>query len=145
MKNGAIEFDVRGKDVLQQSFVGMAFRRQNDTSYDCIYFRPFNFQSKDAVRKTHSVQYISLPQYDWQYLREKFPGKYENALSVSVDPNTWFHIKVMFDGNEIMVYVNGDDKPSLTVKSLNNYATGEIGYWVGNNSEGDFANLSVTQ
>jgi hypothetical protein len=78
-------------------------------------------------------------------LREKFPGKYENALSVSVDPNTWFHIKVMFDGNEIMVYVNGDDKPSLTVKSLNNYATGEIGYWVGNNSEGDFANLSVTQ
>ena len=78
---GVIEFDVKGKNILQQSFVGIAFHGLNDTTFDAVYFRPFNFQSPDTTRKNHSVQYISLPQYDWSVLREKFPGKYENKLA----------------------------------------------------------------
>ena len=113
-ENGVIEFDVKGKNVQQQSFVGIAFHGVNDSTYDAVYFRPFNFQSDDAVRRSHSVQYINMPKYEWYYLREKFPGKYENALTKPVDPDKWFHAKIVIDKNAVNVFVNHNDKPSLT-------------------------------
>ena len=142
---GIIEFDVKGRNLMQQSFVGIAFHGLDDTTFDVIYFRPFNFQSPDAARKSHSVQYISLPQYDWPVLRQNYPDKYENALSVSIDPESWFHAKVTIAEDNISVYVNNDTKPSLVVKPLTDRTTGKIGFWVGNNSDGDFANLTITQ
>jgi len=140
---GIIEFDVKGKNVLQQSFVGIAFHGINDSTFDAIYFRPFNFQSQDTIRKTHSVQYVSLPQYDWSVLREKYPGKFENTLVSKIDPGSWFHAKVIVNDDNISVYVNGDQNPSLVVKPLSNRSAGKIGFWVGNNSDGDFSNLIV--
>jgi hypothetical protein len=142
---GTIEFDVKGKDVLQQSFVGIAFHGTNDSSCDCIYFRPFNFNSADAARKNHSVQYISMPQYDWQYLRQTFPEKYEHALTKSINANSWFHAKIIVHANTIEVFVNNDTNASLIVTPLNKYPSGKIGFWVGNNSDGDFANLTVSK
>ena len=41
---GTIEFDVKGKNVVQQSFVGIAFHLQDEKTYEAIYFRPFNFR-----------------------------------------------------------------------------------------------------
>lgn len=41
--NGTIEFDVRGKNEKQHSFVGLAFHAKDDTTYDAIYLRPFQF------------------------------------------------------------------------------------------------------
>src|SRR5690242_466718 len=142
---GTIEFDVKGKDVLQQSFVGIAFHGTNDSSYDCIYFRPFNFNSADAARKNHSVQYISMPQYDWQYLRQTFPEKYEHTLTKSINSNSWFHAKIIVHANAIEVFVNNDTNASLIVTPLNKYSSGKIGFWVGNNSDGDFANLTISK
>jgi hypothetical protein len=141
---GIIEFDAKGKNVLQQSFIGVAFHGVNDSTFDAVYFRPFNFQSPDTIRRSHSVQYISLPQYDWSVLREQFPGKYEHKLTSIVDPESWFHVKIMID-TVITVYVDNDQQPSLTVKPINNHMTGGIGFWVGNNSDGDFANLIIKQ
>jgi hypothetical protein len=141
---GIIEFDLKGKNVLQQSFVGIAFHGINDSTYEAIYFRPFNFGSDDTVRKNHSVQYISMPQYDWFYLRENSPGKYENALTKAVEANQWFHVRIAVSNDQVEVFVNSDDKHSLIVKSLSKNATGKIGFWVGNNSDGDFANLTIT-
>src|SRR5689334_8253919 len=63
--NGVIEFDVRGKDVPQQSFVGVAFHGLDDKTYDAIYFRPFNFKAGDPARRLHAVQYIAQPTYTW--------------------------------------------------------------------------------
>ena len=142
---GTIEFDLKGKDILQQSFIGIAFHAKNDSSFDAIYFRPFNFQSPDATRKSHSVQYICMPKYDWYYLRENYPGKYENALTQSIQPTGWFHAKVVVTGNRIEVYVNGDNKPSLSVQPLADYSKGNVGFWVGNNSDGDFSNITIKQ
>src|SRR4030095_5380508 len=48
--NGAIELDFRGKDVQQQSFVGVAFHGVDGMTYDAVYFRPFNFKTEDPVR-----------------------------------------------------------------------------------------------
>ena len=85
-----------------------------------------------------------MAQYDWSVLREKFPGKYENTLSVSIEPESWFHAKVVVDANNITVFVNGDSKASLTVQPISKSTTGTIGFWVGNNSDGDFSNLKIT-
>ena len=50
--NGVIELDIKGKDVLQQSFVGVAFHGTDIApTKDVIYFRPFNFRAADPVRK----------------------------------------------------------------------------------------------
>src|ERR1700730_7875233 len=70
---GIIEVDIKGKDEFQRSFVGIAFHGLNDTSYEAIYFRPFNFKAIDPVRKAHAVQYIANPNYDWPKLRADFP------------------------------------------------------------------------
>ena len=35
--NGELEFDVRGEDVKQHSFVGIAFHGKNDSTFDAIY------------------------------------------------------------------------------------------------------------
>ncbi len=142
-EKGIIEFDVKGKDVMQQSFVGIAFHGMNDSTYDAVYFRPFNFQSPDTARKNHSVQYISMPKYDWYMLRQNFTGVYENALTSAISADAWFHAKIIVDADNIKVFVNNDVKPSLVIHPLNNYATGKIGFWVGNNAEGDFSNLSI--
>lgn len=144
-KSGDIEFDVKGKNILQQSFVGIAFHGLNDSTFDVVYFRPFNFQSADAIRKNHSVQYISLPQYDWEILREKYPGKYENALSSTIEPESWFHATITVKASTIAVYVTNNTKPSLIITPLTNRTAGKIGFWAGNNSDVDFSNLTITK
>lgn len=141
--NGSIEVDIKGSNELQQSFVGIAFHGMDNNTFDAVYFRPFNFQADDPVRKIHAVQYISLPENDWAVLREKFNGKYEKAVSPSPDPDKWFHVKITIKSPQVDVFVNGSQTASLTVDKLNNRASGKIGLWVGNNSAGDFANLQI--
>ena len=140
---GVIEFDEKGENVFQQSFVGIAFHGLDDSTYDCIYFRPFNFQSADTTRKNHSAQYISMPHYDWYVLRKNCPGKYENALAKNIEPDEWFHVKISVTNKTIDIYVNGDNKASLVVKPISRNTSGKIGFWVGNNSNGNFSNLII--
>ena len=143
LTNGSIDVDIKGKDTFQLSFVGMAFHGKDDSTYESIYFRPFNFHSADPVRRTHAVQYISYPGYDWPVLRSQFPNKYEQAVSTVPDPNNWFHARIEINDKEIMVFVNGSEKPSLVVESLQTTKGEKIGYWVGNNSFGDWKNLRI--
>jgi hypothetical protein len=142
--NGTIELDIRGKDVLQQSFVGIAFHGTDNKTYEAVYFRPFNFQSTDPVRKIHAVQYVAYPDYPWQVLREKFNGKFEKAVIPSPKGNEWFHAKITIKYPLVTVFVNGNPEPSLSIEKLNTNKTGKIGLWVGNNSDGDFANFQIT-
>jgi hypothetical protein len=142
--NGTIELDIRGKDEFQQSFVGIAFHGVDNTTLDAIYFRPFNFQSTDPIRKVHAVQYVSQPDKPWQVLREQFPGIYEKGVIPTTGGNDWFHAKIVIKYPLVTVYFNGSKEPSLTIEKLNKRTTGKIGIWVGNNSGGDFANLQIT-
>jgi hypothetical protein len=110
-----------------------------------VYFRPFNFQSDDVQRKNHSVQYISLPLYDWQRLRTEFPNKYEHSIDPSPQPDSWFHVRIEIKTPQIKVYVNNNSNPSLAVDQITNRKDGMVGFWVGNNSDGDFANLKIVK
>jgi hypothetical protein len=143
--NGAIEFDVRGRDVQGQSFVGIVFHGLNDSTYDAIYLRPFNFKAEDKARKSHCVQYIAHPVYTWNKLRGEFPGKYEQPVEPAPDPNSWVHVKVNVASPKITVYINNNSQPSLTVEKLSKQTNGSLGFWVGNGSGGDFANIRITR
>jgi hypothetical protein len=142
--NGTIELDIRGKDVLQQSFVGVAFHGLNETTFDAVYFRPFNFKSDDAVRRAHAVQYVSHPIYTWNKLRTERPNQFEQPVAPPPDPNQWFHARVVIAFPSVRVFVNDAAAPALDIKQLSDRKTGWVGVWVGNGSDGAFANLTVT-
>jgi hypothetical protein len=142
--NGVIELDIKGSNKMQQSFVGIGFHGKGLKTFDCIYFRPFNFKSDDPIRRGHSVQYISMPNYDWEKLRTEFPGKYENKIDPAPGPDDWFHVKIVVNVKHLSVFVNNQQQPSLEVDKLNDNTSGGIGLWAGNNSGGSFANLRVT-
>ena len=89
---GRISVEVQGADLEGRSFVGIAFHRANDQSFEAVYLRPFNFKSPDPARRAHSVQYISMPAHPWQSLRESHPGKYEAALDAPVAANSWVRL-----------------------------------------------------
>lgn len=140
---GSIEFDVKGKNVDGRSFVGVAFHVQNDSTYDGIYLRPFNFMNADTIRRWRSVQYIAHPKFPWFKLRESFPGKYENKVKPVPNPDEWFHVKITVAGKNVQVFVNGATEACLSVEKLSAYQSGKIGLWVGEGSDGSFANLSI--
>ncbi len=141
--NGTIEFDLKGKDVQGQSFVGVAFHGVDSSTYDAIYFRPFNFKAEDPARRSHAVQYISHPTYTWQKLRAERPGIFEQPVNPAPDPNAWFHVRVVVASPKVSVFVGDAKEPCLVVTRLSDRTNGLVGLWVGNNSGGDFANLNI--
>lgn len=139
--NGRIDLDIKGKNEQGKSFVGLAFHGLNDSTYEAIYFRPFNF--KNPERNGHSVQYISHPEYTWYKLRQEHPEKYENTINPVPEPADWFHVTIIIKYPTVKVFVNNSEKPSLTIEQLTSRKEGWIGFWVGNNSEGYFRNLKI--
>jgi len=140
---GTIEIDIKGKNVLQRSFVGVAFRGVDEKTHDAVYFRPFNFKSEEAVRRIHAVQYVSHPTYTWQKLREERNGVYEKAVNPVPDPDGWFHARIVVANRKVSVYVNDAKEPSLVVEELSDRRQGWVGLWVGEGSGGAFANLKI--
>ena len=141
---GTIELDIRGEDVQQQSFPGIAFGVQNDSTYEAVYLRPFNFRSADTVRQKRAVQYIASPMWDWPRLREESPGKFEHRVLPVPDPTGWVPMRIVITRTQVSVYANGGDEPDLVVTRLGDVKPGPVALWVGNNSRGDFANLRIT-
>ena len=141
---GVIELDIRGRDVQGESFVGVAFHGADATTYEGVYFRPFNFRTDVAARRQRAVQYISHPVHPWQLLRETSPGVYEKPVEPAPDPNGWFRARVYVAAGTIAVFVDGATSPALEVTRLTDRAGGWVGLWVGNGSPGDFANVKLT-
>lgn len=142
--NGVIEFDARGKDEFQKSFIGVAFHIATSDTFDAVYFRPFNFKTADKVRVNHAVQYISHPDYTWNKLRAEKPEQYEKPVSPVPDPNGWFHVRIVIAHPKVSVFVAGSKTPSLVVDQLSSRGGGMVGLFMGSPSGGDFANLKVT-
>ena len=139
--DGSLEIDIRGKDVQQQSFVGVAFHGLDEKTHDAVYFRPFNFKAEDPARRLRAVQYVSHPTYTWEKLRTEHPGKYEKPVSPVPDPNDWFHARIVVASPKVSVFVNDSKEPSLVVDQLSDRKKGLVGLWVG--SDGDFANFKI--
>ncbi len=144
-KNGTITIQMRGKDVPQRSFIGIAFHAQDNKTYDAVYCRPFNFLSVDSAKRSHAIQYISHPIYTWKKLREEQNGIFEKAISEAPNPNDWFIMTVVINQSKVKAYINGSKTPALVVNKLNNMQNGKIGIFMGDNSGGDFKHITVSK
>lgn len=142
-KTGTIKIKMRGKDVLQKSFIGIAFHGQDDTTYDAVYCRPFNFLATDSIRKIHAIQYVSHPIYTWKKLREEQNGKFEKEIKNPPNPNSWFTMTLVIENKTIKAFINDSKIPSLEVEKLNNNKSGKLGIFVGDGSGGDFKNIFI--
>ncbi len=141
---GTIDIDLRGKDVFLQSFLGIAFHAVDSNHYELVYFRPFNFQYPDTARRRWSLQYMEMPDYPFNKLRQEHPLVYENSIVPPPKADEWFHAAIVVDEDSIKVFVNHAAIPSLQIKRLINRNDGMIGLW-DDELSGDFANLSITE
>ena len=140
---GTIELDIRGRNEFLHSFPGIAFHASDTArNYDVIYFRPFNFQHREAIRRTWSLQYMSLPEYPYDRLRKENTGQFESEILPNPKPEDWIHARIVVSRDSIKVYVNGMNKPSLTARILQERSAGIFGLWV-DATPADFANLSI--
>lgn len=142
-RTGTIEVDVRGEDVFQGSFVGIAFHAVNDSHYEVVYLRPFNFRAEDPVRRSHAIQYAVHPELGWQKLRTERPGEFESGIAAAPHPNEWVRLRIEVSSNRVRAFVGDSVTPSLNVRRISAVEEGPVGIWVGEGSGGDFANLRV--
>jgi hypothetical protein len=148
-RNGTIEMDVAGKPGAgaaegARGFVGIAFRIANDVKkFECLYLRPTNGRANDQVRRNHSTQYISFPEFPWHRLRKEFPERYESY--VDLVPGEWTRVKIVVEGAIAKLYVHGNAQPTLIVNDLKHGdSQGAVALWVGPGTDGHFSNLKIT-
>ena len=146
-KDGTIEVDLAGQPAAgagagARGFIGIAFRLQGDGRYEYIYLRPTNGRADDQVRRNHSTQYSSFPDFDFARARKEAPEKYESY--VDLEPGVWTRYKIEVDGARARLYVHGAPQPCLIVNDLKlEPVAGSVALWVGPGTEGYFANLKI--
>jgi hypothetical protein len=147
--DGIIEVEVAGTPAAgsaegARGFIGIAFRVQPEAAkFELIYLRPTNGRADDQLRRNHSTQYISFPDWPWQRTRKETPGLYESY--VDLEPAVWTRMKIVVSGNKARLFVHGADQPSLIVNDLKlGDSQGSIALWIGPGTEGYFTNLSVS-
>ncbi len=147
--NGTIELEVAGKPGAgapgdARGFVGVAFRVSSDASkYECFYVRPTNGRADDQLRRNHSTQYISFPDYEWQRLRTESPGEYESYVDLA--PGEWTKLKVEVSGVKARLYVHGASQPALIVNDLKlGDSKGAVALWIGLGTEAYFSSLRLS-
>jgi hypothetical protein len=147
-KDGTIEVDVAGAPRAgapadSRGFIGVAFRVQNQgDKAEFFYLRPTNARSDDQLRRNHSTQYISSPEFPWERLRKESPGVYESY--VDLNPGAWTHLKIVVSGTRAQLYVNGATEPCLVVNDLKHGDThGRIALWAHTTTDAYFSILRV--
>lgn len=145
LTSGTIEADVCGRDVSQESFLGLAFHRRSDETYEAVYLRPFNFRSSSADRRQHAVQYFAMPEHDYARLRTDFPGEFEKAIDPSVSPTAWNRLRLVVGNGRVQAFVGNMNAPALDARALLPATGGQVGLYVDNGSDGVFANLRIAK
>jgi Concanavalin A-like lectin/glucanases superfamily len=148
LQDGTIEADLAGAPApgaagAVRGFIGIAFRLQQAAShFELFYLRPTNGRADDQLRRNHSTQYVSAPDWTWQRMRKDTPGLYESY--VDLEAGVWTHVKIVVSGGKARLYVNGAAQPCLIVNDLKlPPQKGGVALWVGPGTDGYFANLSV--
>jgi hypothetical protein len=150
-KNGIIEVEVLSRLLTTASptdrgFIGLAFRINDmNSKFECIYIRPTNGRAEDQVRRNHSIQYFSFPDYKYERLRKENPEKYESYADMGL--NEWIRMKIEIEGSQARLFLNQSKQPSLIVNDLKQGAdrSGSVGLFVDIGTEGYFRNLKITR
>lgn len=150
-KDGVIEVNVLSRllptaSPTDRGFIGLAFRiNDNNSKFECIYIRPTNGRAEDQLRRNHSIQYFSFPDYKFPRLRKETPEMYESYADMGL--NEWIKMKIVVKGNQAKLFLNNNKQPSLIVNDLKHGAdvSGAIGFFVDVGTEGYFSDLKVTE
>ena len=149
--DGTIELELSGRlhpDAApnMRGFVGIAFRVHGTEKlqYECFYLRPTNGRAAEQLRRNHSTQYVSHPEFPWFRLRDEHPGVYESYADLV--PGEWTRVKIVADGSSAALYLHGDEQPALVVPELLGAdEAGAIGLWIGLGTEAHFRDLRIQQ
>ena len=148
-QDGTIHIELAGAPAAgaiegARGFIGVAFRVQPEAAkFELLYLRPTNGRAEDQLRRNHSTQYISFPEWTWQRTRQETPGLYESY--VDLEPGVWTKVRIVVNGRKARLYVNDAEQPCLVINDLKlGPANGAIGLWVGPGTDGYFANLRLT-
>ena len=148
-KDGTIEIDVAGAprsgaSADARGFICLAFRTGEHGEWsEIFYIRPTNGRADDQLRRNHSVQYVSHPEFPWFRLRKESPGVYESYADL--EPGVWTKLRITVSGKTARLYVNGASQPCLIVNDLKHGdAPGRIALWAQNETDAYFGPLRVT-
>ena len=147
--NGSIEVTLLSRllptaDVNARGFIGLAFRINKDNSrFESIYIRPTNGRAEDQVRRNHSTQYFSYPDYKFDRLRKEAEGKYESYADMGL--NEWIKMKIVVKNAQAKLYLNNNPQPVLIVNDLKLGAdnSGAIGLFVDGGTDAFFRDIKV--
>jgi hypothetical protein len=144
--NGEIEGELAGRPAgdaggAARGFIGIAFRLQNG-KFEYIYLRPTNGRADDQVRRNHSTQYSSHPDFSFAVSRQQAPEKYESY--VDLEPGVWTRYRIAVEGTKARLYVHGAAQPCLIVNDLKlGDSSGGVALWIGPGTEGYFTGLKI--
>ncbi len=148
-KDGLIEVKVLSKlhkkaRPSDRGFIGIAFRINNDNSkFECIYIRPTNGRADEQIRRNHSIQYFSFPDFKFTRLRKESPEMYEAYTDMGL--NEWIKIKIEVKGKQAKLFLKDNIQPSLVINDLKMGAdvSGTLGLFVDVGTEGYFRDLRI--
>jgi hypothetical protein len=147
--NGTIEVTLLSRllptaDATARGFIGLAFRiNKNNNKFECIYIRPTNGRADDQLRRNHSTQYFSYPDYKFDRLRKEAEGKYESYADMGL--NEWIRMKIVVKDAQAKLYLNDNAQPVLIVNDLKLGAdnSGAVGLFVDGGTDGFFREIKV--
>ena len=149
-KDGVVEIEVAGMpraDAPQDArgFVGVAFRVHPAAhQFECFFLRPTNSRADDQLRRNHSTQYMSHPDYPWFRLRDESPGVYESYADL--ESGAWTTVRIVVSGIRASLHVNGARQPCLVVNDLKlGESHGQIALWIGGGTEAFFSTGLVVE
>ena len=120
--NGTIDLEVSGapsKNAAEDArgFIGVAFHMQDGgRRFENFYIRPTNGRADDQLRRNHTTQYESKPDWPWDRLRKETPGVYESYADIVA--GEWTHLRIMVQGKNASLFVGNAAQPCLIVHDL---------------------------
>ena len=151
LRNGTIELTVLSRLLPDASetargFIGLAFRiNEDNTKFEGIYIRPSNGRANEQIRRNHSVQYFSYPDYKFDRLRKEAEGQYESYADMGL--NEWINMKIVVKDAQAKLFLNNNPQPCLIVNDLKHgpNSKGALGLFVDVGTEGYFTDLKITK
>ena len=148
--NGRIDFTVAARPrpdapADSRGFVGLSFRTGPHATWsEVFYLRPLNARVDDQLRRNHTLQYVSAPDFPWPVLRKESPGTYESYADLEV--GGWIDVRIDVDGTRARLFINGAAEPSLVVNDLKHGdGGGQVALWAHVETDAWFGPVTITR